>query len=131
MLADLIEIKPGSAFEPWLRNELARRADHVCVDSTQEFARYDRAITREGQVKSRDRHEKDDRFRIDDRRQYVLGWTNAAKVDALIFDGASTCDCIQSANATPRWSLSCAPHRTSRYWASAAPSGDCCWASWC
>lgn len=84
MLADLIEIKPESAFEPWLRNELARRADHVCVDNTQEFARYDRAITKEGQVKSRDRHEKDDRFRIDDRRQYVLGWTNAAKVDALI-----------------------------------------------
>ncbi len=84
VLADLIEIKPGSAFEPWLRNELANRADHACVEDTREFARFDRAITQEGQIKSRDRHEKDDRSRIDDRRSYVLGWTNEAKVDALI-----------------------------------------------
>ena len=30
-----------------------------------------------------ERHEKDDRHRIDDRSRYVLGWTNAAKIDAL------------------------------------------------
>jgi uncharacterized protein YPO0396 len=84
VLADLVEIRPGTTFEPWLRNELANRADHVCVEATSEFARFDRAITKEGQIKSRDRHEKDDRSRIDDRRSYVLGWTNEAKVDALI-----------------------------------------------
>ena len=43
-----------------------------------------RAITRSGQIKTGgDRHEKDDRRRIDDRTRYVLGWSNAAKIAAL------------------------------------------------
>ena len=49
-----------------------------------DFRRADKAVTREGQVKSRDRHEKDDRRRIDDRREYVLGWTNERKIEALV-----------------------------------------------
>jgi uncharacterized protein YPO0396 len=48
-----------------------------------------RAITRAGQIKGGGRHEKDDRFRIDDRRQYVLGWSNQRKLDALL-DQAGT-----------------------------------------
>ena len=49
-----------------------------------------RAITRAGQVKgSRGRHEKDDRYRIDDRSRYVLGWTNERKIEALL-DRAGT-----------------------------------------
>ena len=44
-----------------------------------------RAITKAGQVKgSGGRHEKDDRFRIDDRSRYVLGWSNQRKLDALL-----------------------------------------------
>ena len=40
---------------------------------------------RPGQIKGAGgRHEKDDRFRIDDRRRYVLGWTNERKIDALL-----------------------------------------------
>ncbi len=35
-----------------------------------------------------ERHEKDDRSRIDDRRTYVLGWTNERKIDALIADAS-------------------------------------------
>ena len=49
-----------------------------------------RAITKAGQVKgSGGRHEKDDRFRIDDRSRYVLGWSNQRKLDALL-DRAGT-----------------------------------------
>ena len=44
-----------------------------------------KAITKAGQVKgSGGRHEKDDRFRIEDRSRYVLGWSNQRKLDALL-----------------------------------------------
>ena len=50
-----------------------------------EFRRMPKAITKAGQVKGAGgRHEKDDRFRIDDRGRYVLGWSNERKIDAMI-----------------------------------------------
>lgn len=84
LLVDMLEVKPGTPFTAWIENELGRRADHVCVTDVARFRSVDKAVTREGQIKDRSRHEKDDRHRIDDRRQYVLGWTNRNKVDALI-----------------------------------------------
>ena len=74
-----------SLFAPWLERELGRRADVECVETMAEFRRMPRAITKAGQVKGTGgRHEKDDRYRIDDRSRYVLGWTNERKIDALI-----------------------------------------------
>ena len=84
LLVDVLEVKPDSRFEPWLESELARRANHACVDSVGDFRTTQKAVTRAGQIKDRERHEKDDRKRIDDRREYVLGWTNEAKIDALM-----------------------------------------------
>jgi uncharacterized protein YPO0396 len=86
LLLDMIDVKPDTTFGLWLNDELARRADHVCAESVEQMQHHDKAITREGQIKARDRHEKDDRNRIDDRRNYVLGWTNELKIDALIAD---------------------------------------------
>jgi uncharacterized protein YPO0396 len=88
LLVDMIDVKPDSTFGPWLHNELAHRADHVCVESVTQFQSFHKAITRQGQIKSRDRHEKDDRRRIDDRRDFVLGWTNEQKIDALLSDAS-------------------------------------------
>ena len=84
LLVDMLELKPESGFESWLGAELARRANHACVDTIDDFRDSSRALTRAGQIKDRERHEKDDRRRIDDRREYVLGWTNQRKVDALL-----------------------------------------------
>jgi uncharacterized protein YPO0396 len=79
-----------SPFAPWLESELARRAGLECVETMAEFRRMPRAITKAGQVKGAGgRHEKDDRFRIDDRSRYVLGWTNERKVDALLSRAAT------------------------------------------
>jgi uncharacterized protein YPO0396 len=65
----------------WLRAELAQRFDYACVDSMQAFRSTDRALTRQGQVRhSRSRHEKDDRSAVDDRRHWVLGFDNRAKL---------------------------------------------------
>ena len=82
LLADTIEI----ADTPWrdyLRTELYRRADHRCAESIEEFRAADRAVTREGQVRSREHHVKDDRRRVDDPRGWVMGWRNARKIEAL------------------------------------------------
>ncbi len=70
-------------FYSWLEGEIARRFDYACCDTLEQFRREQRGITRAGQVKGRDHHEKDDRHRIDDRARYVLGWSNAAKIEAL------------------------------------------------
>jgi uncharacterized protein YPO0396 len=79
-----LEIKDCEQYD-WLERELARRADHECAETMEEFRRAARAITRSGQIKGHGgRHEKDDRTRIDDRSSYVLGWSNQQKIDALL-----------------------------------------------
>jgi uncharacterized protein YPO0396 len=83
-LVHKIAVRPGSQFWSWLEAELARRFDYACCETLDQFRREMRAITRSGQTKGGgERHEKDDRHRIDDRSRYVLGWTNDAKVAVL------------------------------------------------
>jgi uncharacterized protein YPO0396 len=84
LLLDLLNVQPESRYAEWIGAELIRRADHQCVGSTDDFRAVDRAVTQQGQIKSRDRHEKDDRSRLDDRRNFVLGWSNERKIEALI-----------------------------------------------
>ncbi len=84
-------------FAPWLERELGRRFDFECVESMTEFRRATRAVTKAGQSKGdRGRHEKDDRHRIDDRSQYVLGWSNERKLEALIWQATSLADQISA-----------------------------------
>ncbi len=66
----------------WVREELKAHFDYECADTVHAFRNASRAITREGQVKhSYTRHEKNDRFRVDDRSKWVLGFDNAAKLE--------------------------------------------------
>ena len=86
-LADVVEVR-DVPFAGWLWGEVAARADLERVETMADFRRADRAVTRSGQIKGgRRRHEKDDRFRIDDRRNYVLGWSAEARIDALLEAG--------------------------------------------
>jgi len=82
LLADCLSVRDGD-FLDYLRGELTRRADYRCVDSIDELRAERRAVTREGQVRSGDRHEKDDRTQVGDPRSWVLGWANERKVAAL------------------------------------------------
>lgn len=82
LLAETLELAPGP-FETYLRDQLGRRADHLCTETLAEFRQAHRAVTAEGQVRSGDRHEKDDRSRVDDPRTWVLGWANERKIAAL------------------------------------------------
>lgn len=82
LLADCIEVRDGE-FRDYLADELIKRADYRCVETIQEFRSEHRAVTREGQIRAGERHEKDDRSRVDDPRSWVLGWVNERKIDAL------------------------------------------------
>ncbi|MDX8413565.1 MAG: ATP-binding protein [Mariprofundales bacterium] len=83
-LAHKLEVKPDSPFYLWLQQELAKRFDYACCTHLESFRRETRAITMAGQIKAKGgRHEKDDRHRIDDKRRFVLGWSNAEKIAAL------------------------------------------------
>jgi uncharacterized protein YPO0396 len=79
-----ILIKPDSLFYPWLEHQLAARFDYVCCASLEQFRRERQAVTVSGQIKTAgERHEKDDRSKIEDRSRYVLGWSNETKIAAL------------------------------------------------
>ena len=79
-----LSVKPDSAFYHWLERELAYRFNYACCETSEQFRRETRAISKSGQIKTPgERHEKDDRHRLDDRSRYVLGWSNSAKIAAL------------------------------------------------
>ena len=83
-LVHKLDVRPDSPLRAWIERELAHRFDVACCASLEQFRRETRAITRAGLVKAPgERHEKDDRHRIDERSRYVLGWSNEAKIAAL------------------------------------------------
>lgn len=81
-LVDAIEVEPGP-FAEYLSAELAHRADHVLAESVAQLQREERAVTREGLVRNRDRHDKDDRRSASDPRTWVLGRGSEQKIAAL------------------------------------------------
>lgn len=79
-----LSVKPDSPFYAWLESELSRRFDYACCATMEQFRRERQAITQAGQTKGGgERHEKDDRRRLDDRSHYVLGWSNEGKIAVL------------------------------------------------
>lgn len=79
-----LEIKPDTPYYDWLENELIEYYDYTCTETMAEFNRAHRAITPSGLSKSGgQRYEKDDRYDIQDRRRYILGWRNQDKIHAL------------------------------------------------
>ncbi len=75
-----LNIKEGNYAE-WLKSELRQRFSYSCVESIQAFRAAERALTREGQVKhSKTRHEKNDKYAVGDRRNWILGFDNREKL---------------------------------------------------
>ncbi|MFE2123138.1 ATP-binding protein [Rhodococcus aetherivorans] len=93
-----LEVRPGP-LAAWLQHHLADSFDYACVDTADDLRRVPRGVTRAGQVKhGGDRHEKDDRRRIDDRSRWVLGFDNEAKLADLrrrIGDAETDVDALQ------------------------------------
>ena len=79
-----LKVKPESHFYDWLMAELFNRFNYICTETLIDFQREPKAITQNGQIKTGgQRHEKDDRYDIQDRSRYILGWSNEEKIRAL------------------------------------------------
>jgi len=79
-----ISINTNSQFGVWLHKELTHRFPHICCTEISRFYREVQAITLSGQIKGKGfRHEKDDRHDLNDRRRYILGFSNQKKITAL------------------------------------------------
>ncbi|MEU6182926.1 ATP-binding protein [Streptomyces coeruleorubidus] len=85
-LTGKLELNQDSWAHDWLATQLRSRADYHCAGDLDTFTRSTRpAVTQQGLIKNGGgRHEKDDTSRVDDRRSWVLGWTNQAKLTALL-----------------------------------------------
>ena len=83
-LVHKLAIKDDSPYFNWLENELAHRFNLACCQTQEQFRRESEAITLKGQIKlGGQRHEKDDRHRLEDRSRFILGWSNEAKIAEL------------------------------------------------
>lgn len=83
-LVNKLRVKSDSGFYAWLEAQLQKRFDYICSEDLERFRRLPKAMTPNGQIKSGgQRHEKDDRCSIHDRKLYVLGWSNQEKIKAL------------------------------------------------
>lgn len=81
-LLNKIEIKADSIYFNQLNTMLRDRFNIPCVDNMSEFRKFKKALSINGQFKTNfSRHEKDDRFDINDSRRWVLGWDNAIKLE--------------------------------------------------
>lgn len=80
-----LNIKPETPFYDWLENYLQQSFGNcLCVADVNDLQHIPFGITQKGLVKSgRSRHTKDDRRNINDKRNYVLGWSNTEKIQAL------------------------------------------------
>ncbi|MEM7180926.1 MAG: ATP-binding protein [Spirochaetota bacterium] len=83
-VAGKLAVKQDSVFYNWLESELLQRFHYKCCDTLDDFKQESYAITHRGLIKSgRSRHEKDDRRSVNDRRFFILGWSNEGKVQAI------------------------------------------------
>ncbi|MBW8686480.1 ATP-binding protein [Chitinophaga rhizophila] len=93
-----LDFHPDHKLSPWVQQQIIQQFSYVCVNSERELQRNDMAITVEGLIKNRDRHEKDDRANSNDASRYVMGWNNERKKDALILKRSKLNEAITSSN---------------------------------
>lgn len=83
MVCGRLEFHPSNPLSRWVAAAAAQRFRHICCPTVEEFHRHPYAVTREGLVRNGERHLKDDRRDIADPSEYVLGWSNEAKLEAV------------------------------------------------
>lgn len=79
-----LAVAPGQMAD-WVHWKLADSFDYACVERADGLRDVERGVTRAGQVKRGPRrYEKDDRWAVDDREHWVLGFDNTAKMELLL-----------------------------------------------
>lgn len=80
-----LAFRDQSAYTPWLKEQIVKQYDYACVKDLSVFQKQFKAITPQGLIKhGLSLNEKNDRFAIDDKNQFILGWDNQEKVDGLL-----------------------------------------------
>lgn len=79
-----LDFHPEHVLSAWVQQQIIQQFGYTCLDDEKTIERYDKAITINGLIKNRDRHEKDDRPSVNDAGRYVMGWNNERKKEALI-----------------------------------------------
>lgn len=79
-----LDFHPEHALSAWVKQQVIQQFGYTCLEDERTIERYDKAITVNGLIKNRDRHEKDDRPGVNDAGRYVMGWNNEKKKEALI-----------------------------------------------
>lgn len=82
-LLSKISIKKDSSFADWLYDYLSEHFNYLCTDKFKTFMLADKAVSTYALIKDNERFEKDDRLLSSDRRNFVLGWDNLQKRQAL------------------------------------------------
>jgi uncharacterized protein YPO0396 len=83
-VADKLEFYSENKLSAWVEQQIISFYDHVCINDEKALDRYDKAITLNGLIKNKSRHEKDDRSGKNDPGKYVMGWNNEKKKEFLI-----------------------------------------------
>ncbi len=84
-LSDMLEYRPRHPLSPYVRGQIESRFCFLACDTMAEFQKSrGSAMTRNRHIKfDARRHSKDDRSEPTDRRNFVLGWDNKAKIKTL------------------------------------------------
>ena len=75
-----LKLRDGHILLPWVRAELEDRFDYRCCHSVEDFQSvHGPAMTTERHIRNRAHHTKDDRDRVMDPSNFILGWDNRDK----------------------------------------------------
>lgn len=80
LLINKLEYNQKSEYIGWVENQIQTNFDYICTNNLEEFKQCKKALTIAGLTKTGDRHEKDDRPKVFNRENYVLGWDNKEKI---------------------------------------------------
>lgn len=81
LLINKISFKSKSKYIDWIEDSIIKQFNYICADNLSQFNSLEKALTKQGLIKRKGRHEKDDRRHISDRKNFVLGWDNKDKID--------------------------------------------------
>ncbi|MCL2659471.1 MAG: AAA family ATPase [Acidobacteriaceae bacterium] len=78
-----LSFRTDHALHSWVISELTRRFNYRCCETIADLERVEKGLTRQGLLRDRSRHLKDDTHSIDDPKNRILGWSTERKIAAL------------------------------------------------
>jgi|SRR5579884_460842 len=78
-----LSFRTNHSLHTWVIAELSRRFNYRCCNTIEELEKTERGITRQGLMRDRSRHIKDDSRALDDPKDRILGWSTEQKITAL------------------------------------------------